>query len=548
MKNLLLIAIIASVPLSASAATIYVDANATGANDGSSWTNAYNFLQDALADARSHPYINQIYVAQGIYTPDTSTADPKGTGERLASFALINGVAFYGGFPSGGSDTQHRDPSIYETILSGDIGILGDNSDNCYHIFHHPEGLNLNSSAVLDGFTVTAGNANGPYPHYTQGGGMDNYYCNPTIINCLFSYNGAHYYGGGMYNVGSEPNIINCTFSENSADHGGGMSNAGSNPHVVSCTFNSNHAWVGGGISNERFDNPNISKCIFRNNSAGHSGGGLSTQGGGDPSITDCIFIGNTARTAGGAMFNGGANGGGEAIVINCTFANNSATYGGGMYSSHGCKPNITNCIFWNNSASRADGEISEDKYSLTTVIYSNIQGGWLGPGNIDVDPCFAAPGYWDPNGTPDDANDDFWVDGDYHLLPDSPCINSGDPNYAPEPNETDLDGNPRIINDRIDMGAYEYQPSPAELLLALSDHIDQLNLPAGTASSLKAKLDAAIKKLNDNNGQNDKAAANALKAFINAVEAQQGKKIPTADADGLITAAQDIIELINNN
>jgi hypothetical protein len=92
--------------------------------------------------------------------------------------------------------------------------------------------------------------------------------------------------------------------------------------------------------------------------------------------------------------------------------------------------------------------------------MYSDIKGGWTGEGNIDADPCFVDPGYWDANGV--------WVDGDYHLLEDSPCVDAGDPNYIAEPNETDLDGKPRVIGGRIDMGAYEYSPPiPAEIRIA---------------------------------------------------------------------------------
>jgi len=75
---------------------------------------------------------------------------------------------------------------------------------------------------------------------------------------------------------------------------------------------------------------------------------------------------------------------------------------------------------------------------------------------NIDVPPEFTEPGYWDPNGTPGVISDDFWVDGDYHLLPTSPCINTGDPNFTPGPNETDIDGEPRVMLGRVDMGADE--------------------------------------------------------------------------------------------
>jgi hypothetical protein len=106
---------------------------------------------------------------------------------------------------------------------------------------------------------------------------------------------------------------------------------------------------------------------------------------------------------------------------------------------------------------------------SALTLNYTDLQGGrynvfvgnWStlnsGPGNIDADPRFVEPGYWDHNGTPHYIWDNFWVDGDYHLLPTSPCIDSGDPNYTPGPSETDLDGNPRVTGYAVEMGAYEY-------------------------------------------------------------------------------------------
>jgi len=119
--------------------------------------------------------------------------------------------------------------------------------------------------------------------------------------------------------------------------------------------------------------------------------------------------------------------------------------------------PTVINCILWDNSDSQIEGTAS--------VIYSNIEGGWPGVGNIDVDPCFVAVGYWDPNGTPADVNDDYFVEGDYHLKSQagrwdpvskqwvkdkvtSPCIDAGDPRspigYEPFPN-----------GGRVNMGAY---------------------------------------------------------------------------------------------
>ena len=187
--------------------------------------------------------------------------------------------------------------------------------------------------------------------------------------------------------------------------------------------------------------------------------------------ITNCIFSGKSAIYEGGDVHNQGGYitpigsvEGGNLTLINCTFAGNSAAEGNAiacdsMWQAFPSDLQVTNCILWDGG-----DEIWNNDVSTITITHSDVQGGWPGEGNIDQDPCFADPGYWDLNGTPEEANDDIWVDGDYHLLPDSPCIDAGDPNYIVEPNETALDGKPRIINGRIDMGAFEYSPSiPAE-------------------------------------------------------------------------------------
>jgi predicted outer membrane repeat protein len=131
-------------------------------------------------------------------------------------------------------------------------------------------------------------------------------------------------------------------------------------------------------------------------------------------------------------------------VITNCTFSGNSAVkQGGGIQSSHGAHPTLKNCIVWGNEV-----ETALEIWGSATVSYSNVEGGWPGEGNIDANPWFVDP-----------------VGGDYHLLFDSPCIGAGDPNYLAEPNETDLDGKPRVIGCRIDMGAYEYgQLVPVEV------------------------------------------------------------------------------------
>jgi hypothetical protein len=136
---------------SRAAGIIYVDVDATGANTGISWGDAFTNLQHGLDAAGAG---DQIWVAEGTYKPVTEHG---GVGDRYKSFQLKNGVALYGGFdPSVGVIAfEDRDWVSYVTILSGDLGTAGDASDNCYHVFYHPAGTALNSRAVLDGFTIT---------------------------------------------------------------------------------------------------------------------------------------------------------------------------------------------------------------------------------------------------------------------------------------------------------------------------------------------------------------------------------------------------------
>jgi len=373
----LLVLILTVYPLySAAGQTIYVDAGATGANNGTSWADAYKYLRDALTAAGSG---SEIWVAQGTYRPDANTRNPTGTNDRTATFQLKNGVAIYGGFPTGGGS---RDPNTYVTSLSGDINVPGNNSDNSYHVV---TGSGIDSTTVLDGFTITKGYATSSGANFggglynssgsptvtnctfnsntsINGGGMYNYNSSPTITNCTFTDNEAYEeglgVGGGIYNNKfSSPTLNYCTFSGNSAYHGGGMFNDQGSPTVTNCTFNSNTSKNdGGGVYNKK-SSPTIINCIFSGNevcfSQGTSYGGGMFNNYSSPTLTNCKFIGNLVDgdgAAGGGMFNYV----GSPTLTNCTFIGNSANGynagGGGMYND-GSSPNITNCEFSGNSA-----------------------------------------------------------------------------------------------------------------------------------------------------------------------------------------------------
>jgi len=355
--------------------------------------------------------------------------------------------------------------------------------------FHSGE----DNNSVLAGFTITNGYIPGRWNAGIGGGILCTNNSSPTITNCIITENSAGWEGGGILCTNnSSPTITNCIITGNSAgwDGGGILCANNSSPTITNCIITGNSArWDGGGMCN-LFSSPNINNCSFIANSAiGNDGGGINNENS-SPTITNCIFSGNCAYDWGGAIRNIHHC---DPAIINCTIVGNLADDGGGMFYWVDCEPNIINCTFAENVARNGnalgcdsgmppdqsniqltncilwDGgdEIWNNDGSTIAITYSNIQGGFSGEGNIDIDPFFVEAGYWDANGTPEDANDDFWVEGNYHLLGDSPCINAGDPNYIVEPNETDLDGRPRVIDGRIDVGAYEYWP-PVEAQLRI--------------------------------------------------------------------------------
>jgi len=453
---------------------LYVDMDSPDNNGGTSWADAYTHLQDALGLAATFSEVEEIRVAQGIYKPDQGVGVARR--DRTATFQLLSGLAIKGGYAGFGEpDPDDRNIDLYETILSGDLN--GDDvevanppdlwdeptrSENSYNVV--TGGNWIDATAVLDGFTISGGNANGQTNPYRLGGGMHNSHSgNPTVSNCTFTRNSG-VFGGAVFNYGNSE-FVDCTFNINSADtRGGGMFNGYyCKPQLSNCNFRQNWAGCdGGGLYNDYESDPCFINCTVTNNSAKNFGGGMYIGSDSSPIMANCLFSGNVA-------FNGGAisqSGRSRMKLTNCTLSDNCATkYGGGIYNccdwGSSSKPTLTNCILWNNRDSDGTDEsaqIHREDSGTMVVTFSCIQG-WtrILRGNIDVDPCFVKPGYWDSNG--------IWVDGDYHLLPDSPCINAGDPNYIAEPNEMDLDGKPRVIGGRIDMGAFEYSPPiPAEV------------------------------------------------------------------------------------
>jgi len=390
----------------ANAKTIYVDDNATGANDGSSWKDAYKYLQDAMTEARSIKKPVEIWVAMGTYRPDLGANQTRK--DQQAVFQLIDGVTLKGGFAgSGEPDPGARNVDSYETILSGDLSgddvaisdplqLSGETTraENSHFVV---ASIKTHETAVIDGFTITGGNGHGMY----------NRRGSPTLIHCTFNGNQASRWGGGMCNEGGSAKLSNCTFKANRAQYGGGMWCLGGSPVLTCCTFTENSAIYGGGMYNYNNSSPQVVNCAFVNNSA----------------------------TYGAAMY---SNNNCRASIINCTLAYNVAYVdGGAVRNIDNCSPRLTNCILWSNMPD----DIVDHFMSSSIVNYSYVQYGsdqsWFGEGCIDTDPLFVAP-------------------DDLRLSPSSPCIDAGDNTALPSEVTTSLDGNPRFINGKVDMGAFE--------------------------------------------------------------------------------------------
>jgi len=492
------------------AKVLYVNAYATGLNNGISWANAFTNLQDALAlaqnaanDGNPSNDVAEIWVAAGVYKPTTTTTN------RNASFQLVNNVSLYGGFSGGETKLSQRDsdPLSNDTILSGDL--LGNDTstpwddpttynDNSYAVCTADAGIG--AGTVLDGFTITGGNCS------NYGGGI---FCfgRPQLRNLFFRANYGKF-GAGLYvwlqSTTTNPFVISdCLFLQNAGSGAGGMYLTGASIGdwhqvfvVTNCQFYENQALSavsgsgtdgGGGLVAGQgiFD---IEHCIFAWNSSKTEGGGLSVLRPANAKIQRCEFVGNTVTNAPAGF--------GAALVMDDH----------GWNASVGdLKVEVLQSVFWGNSgywgAIQASGTAATKRlYVLNSTVVSNVL--YSSSGTLDVDYCSV----WVENSIlwgnskgisgatffsvmrtsclPDASTypgmgninaDPKFVDsfgGNLRLQSGSPCMDRGNnyedydaltSGFQPLP-ATDLDGNWRIVdgnNDNtatVDMGAYEYQ------------------------------------------------------------------------------------------
>jgi len=454
-------------------ARYYVNANSIAPSDGLSWANAFTNLQDALAVAQVG---DEIWVAQGVYYPDEGGTQVDD--DSAATFNLIEGVSIYGGFDGTESLLFQRDILTNKTILSGDIEQNDTNIDGNFiaesvddivdnNSFHILTGSAVTTLAIIDGFTITAGQANSVSGDpLDKGAGM---YCGadtsgPSINQLIFIGNYADSRGGGLY--GCSQSINNTSFITNYSDETtGAMFAFGGEMNHVEFLGNSSR-FSAGGLLNVALP-LTVKNSIFEGNHAKQSDGG-ALYAKSDITLENILFKGNRAgddNDDGGALFVLGTT---TANLTNVTFTGNlTSEFGGAISISSTSTLNIQNSIIWNNSDSTGVGTSSASiNISAGGVLnnsFSLIQGfGTTGNNNLDEDPRFVLD--TDPSTAPTSI-------GDAHLTAVSPAIDAGNNSFGTE--LVDLDGSNRVINFFVDMGAYEF--------LAYSVNVTVEGLNSGT-------------------------------------------------------------------
>jgi len=386
--------------------TIFVDAAANGASDGSTWTDAHTDLQTAMDSAEPG---DVIWVAAGSYHPGTT---------RSSSFVLHDGVAIYGGL-AGDEDPlsfnlSSRDILANETILDG---LLPD-GERTYHVL---SATGVDEKTVVDGFTITRGSADGVTQNQQDvGGGALIVDASPVFRRCRFVENEAGTRGGAVHVDRGSPTFVHCAFFLNRSTVTQGENNYGGAFFATGSTLT--------------FARPTLLNCLFVGNTAGVGNGGS----GGAIYVTPSTLL----------------------TVINCTIAHNFAdTDAGGVFGS----PTVVGSTIWGNIDRRGRSPSSQMTGSAV-VSYSCVEGGWNGVGNTAEDPRFVDP--MGPDQSPGTVDDDLRLlpgspcidaGNNESLIASLSTDLDGAPRFADDP-VTDDRGLAGEFGAVVDMGAFEYQ------------------------------------------------------------------------------------------
>jgi hypothetical protein len=404
---------------------VYVDqARGSDANSGEgSWANAVKHVQTALSRVAAGA---EIWVAAGTYYPDVGYGQIND--DRASHFNMISGVRLIGGFVGNETELSQRNMIANPTILSGDLQQndlpnFGNTSDNAYQVVRS---ISNDNTVLLDGFTITGGNANNG-TEQARGGGI--------------------YVVGGEYLV-EEPDLY-----------------LPSSPGFVNLTVIGNQALLGGGGIYNNGAAMSLSNSTISGNATTGSGGGLSSR---DVSLwlVNILVSGNVADFGGGITFQGTDTGGAglsQVRLVNATVAGNWAHTAGGGVNLGFSQLVLVNSVIWGNNTqvNTTNGTFTNSLVQDQTLAGSNNL-----PGTTD--PRFVAA---------ISASNSATAAGNYRLQSDSPLIDQAATDQAPF---RDRDGMPRF-GSAADIGAFEYQPAPTPTPTLTPTHT---NTPTNTPTA----------------------------------------------------------------
>ena len=437
---------------------------ASGSGDGSSWERASSDLQ-AMINIRG---VEQVWVSRHTYTPRAIAGN--GSGNRDKAFVLKKDVKIYGGFAGTELTLSQRDLSIASnrSTLSGDLDGSGTLSDDDAH--HVVIGAGDLGSAVLDGFTITGGNASGTGEVMVNGQGITKNDGGGIFIkgasslkltNLSVLANRASTSGGGVFCWKSSPTLEHVIMEGNTASYSGAFHNYDmSFPHLTHVTMGGNNASEHGGAMYNSNSSAHLLHVHIRGNTA-KLGGGIYNNNS-SPTLTNVLISGNTADL-GGAVYNLTSS----PVLTNVTIARNTAVNGGAMFNDVISSPEMRNSVFWGNSSG------VQGHSAITPICYNSLVQGVTTS---------------DANGNLDGSSNPMFVNtaqDDYRLQPCSPLINKGTAELSGmNLPETDIASHPRIQLGRIDMGAYEansFTDGRAALVSAVASTASAYQLPLST-------------------------------------------------------------------
>ncbi|MFT3796367.1 hypothetical protein [Flavobacterium sp.] len=418
------------------AARYYVDKNATGTNNGQTWTNAFTTIESAFAASIIG---DEIWVSNDVYLVN-------------ATLSVPNGVKLYGGFAGTEALLSERDLSANITTLNGDIGTTGVPTDNVSVIMRL---LNSSSGTRVDGFKFINGYNNSSALD-SGGSAITSDNSSATVENCQFLINHAKIRGGAVHvkNSGS-PKFLNCEFRSNTVSNnvqasGGAMFINSGNVTLTDCKFIENSSLqTGGGIS--AFGGTiTMDRTYISGNSSVDEGGAIYIGDNASFNATNALIVGNSsAATTGATIYMNTTFNTFTHSFANCTIASNKTTASG---TTNACQFNtgttISNSIFWDNVA-------TAQIYTLSTVVnpvvrYCTVQGGYTGVAANNIlssNPTFGAAG---TGASAPFSHESF----NYSIPISSTAANSG--NNAYTTTSLDIAKNARISQTTVDRGCYE--------------------------------------------------------------------------------------------